>query len=257
MKTAVVALGGNAILRRKDRASVDAQFRNVRKAAAGIERLRKKYRLILTHGNGPQVGNIMVRSELALGKAYAVPLHVAVAESEGEIGYIMQQVLQNRLRETVVSLLTQVLVRRDDEAFRKPTKPIGPFYSKQQASRLRRKGMTIQKIDHGYRRVVPSPRPREIIEADAIRKLSHLHCLVIAAGGGGIPVIREKGKLRGVDAVIDKDRAAACLARNVKADALFLLTDVPCAYINYGTKKQKQVKLFIPYLNKIVLKKRL
>ncbi len=239
-KTAVIALGGNAILRREDKASVDAQFENVKKAAHNIAKLSKKYRLVLTHGNGPQVGNIMLRSEQS--SAYKIPLYVAVAESEGEIGYVIQQVLQNTLKETVVSLLTQVLVEKKDCAFRNPTKPVGPFYTKKEAMHLAKQGMIIRKVDHGFRRVVASPAPIKIIEASAIRELASSGFIVIAAGGGGIPVFMKSGKLQGVDAVIDKDLAAACLAKDVKADLLFLLTDVSCVYLNYGTKKQKPVK---------------
>lgn len=241
-KIVVLALGGNAILKREDRASIDAQFDNVKKAALGIKKLSKKYKLVITHGNGPQVGNILIRSEAALGAAYKIPLHVAVAESEGEIGYIIQQVLQNELRETVVSMLTQVIVNKNDKAFSNPTKPVGPFYNKHQATLLRKSGMAIKKVENGYRHVVASPLPLKIVESKAIKKMCDSGFLVVAAGGGGIPVVKEKKKLHGIDAVIDKDLAAARLAQDVGADALFLLTDVDCVYLNFGKKNQRALK---------------
>ncbi|MBI2971798.1 MAG: carbamate kinase [Candidatus Aenigmarchaeota archaeon] len=243
----VAALGGNALLQRGQKLSVETQFANARKAAAVLAQLAKKHQLVITHGNGPQVGNIMLQVEAALGRAYPVPLHVAVAESEGEIGYILEQSLLNelarrKLKKRIASMLTQVLVGKNDPAFQNPTKPIGPYYGKQHADALARKGFSMTKINGGYRRVVPSPKPLEILEAEAIRKLVKMGILVIAAGGGGIPVHRKGKALTGIDAVIDKDRASAVLARDVRADMLLIVTDVPCTYLDYGTKNQKAIR---------------
>ncbi len=242
----VIALGGNALLRRGERLSVDAQKRNARNAAKSVAKLAKKHQLVITHGNGPQVGNIMIQVEAALGKAYPVPLHVAVADSEGEIGYLLEQALYNELKRPAVSILTQVIVDKKDPAFRNPTKPIGPYYSKKESVVLKRKGYAMKKINGGYRRVVASPKPLRVVEAPIIRKLASMGVVTIAAGGGGIPVFKKNG-LHGIDAVVDKDMASACLAKSIGAKMLLILTDVPCAYMNYGKKNQKA-------LNKISVK---
>lgn len=221
MPTAVVALGGNALLRRGDKPSLEAQRRNAVRAAEGLRAIAKKYRVVLTHGNGPQVGHIMLRSAAGKGEAYPLTLDVADAESEGEIGYLLQQALQNELGWRVVSLVTQVVVSARDPAWRKPTKPIGPWRA------------------DGSRRLVASPKPREIVEAGAIRALVRSGYVPIAAGGGGVPVVRRRGALEGVEAVIDKDLAAACLAREVDASAFFLLTDVSHVHAAHGSPKER------------------
>ncbi len=245
----VVAIGGNAILRKGEKPSVDAQLKNMKKLSKQLVAIAKKHRLVLTHGNGPQVGNELIRVEEALGKAYPLPLYTCVAESQGEIGYMIEQSLQNELRKqrmkrSVVTILTQALVDRKDKSFNKPTKPIGPYYTKSETQHLKKKGF-VMAVDArgGYRRVVPSPKPLKIIEADTIKKLVKDNVIVVAAGGGGIPVyqVSSRSELKGIDAVIDKDMASACLAKSIGADAMLILTDVSNAYLNY--KKPKQIKL--------------
>ena len=245
MKTVVIALGGNAIMP-KGRMTIESEFSNVRKAMEYILPGIKNNHVVVTHGNGPQVGNIMIRVEEALGKAYPIPLSVAVAESEGELGYIIEQSLVNllskkKIRKPVVSILTQVVVDKNDNAFRKPTKPVGPFYDKHDANNMKKKGLHVA-FEHGkgWRRVVPSPYPKEIVESEIIRKISK-DAIVIAAGGGGIPVLETKQGFKGVDAVIDKDLASACLAKSINADVLMILTDVPCAYENFTAKNKKPI----------------
>jgi carbamate kinase len=240
MQTAVIALGGNAIMRgNKD--TIEKQFENTRKTAREILFLAKKYKLVVTHGNGPQVGNIMIQIESAVGKAYPVPLSVAVAESQGQLGYMIEQAIVNESGKTdVAGILTQVVVDRNDKAFSNPTKPIGPFYTKEQSGHL--KGMRVKEDSgRGWRRVVASPRPRQIVEAATIKKMLNSGIIVIAAGGGGIPVYKSGKKLVGVDAVIDKDLASACLAKSIGADLLIILTGVDNVYLNYGTGQQKAV----------------
>ena len=244
MQTAVVALGGNALLRRKERPAFSTQSKNISTAVKNVLPLIRKYKVVLTHGNGPQVGNILIQIEEALGKAYPVPLFVAVAESEGEIGYMIEQSLYNELRahhinKPVITILTQVIVDKKDKMFRKPTKPVGPFYDVKHAAILRKKGFTMAKVIGGYRRVVPSPNPLEIVEAKTINSLLNSGTIVIAAGGGGIPVYKEKNRLKGIDAVIDKDLASACLAKSIKADIFLILTDVNKVYLNYKKPDQK------------------
>jgi carbamate kinase len=237
----VIALGGNALLKRGEKLSIGTQEKNVRAAVKSIKNITKKHHAVVSFGNAPQVGNIMIQVESALGKAYPVPLHVAVAESEGEIGYLLVQALHNELKKPVVSILTQVIVDKNDIAFKNPTKPIGPYYSKKEMTILRKKGYVMKKINGGYRRVVASPRPLRIVEAPIIKKLASMNIITIAAGGGGIPVFKKHG-LHGIDAVIDKDLASSCLAKSIGAQLLLILTDVPCAYINYGKKNQKELR---------------
>lgn len=238
----MVALGGNALLQADDTPSVEAQLRNMRAAAASIARLCKEYRVVLTHGNGPQVGNLLIRSERGVPEAYPVPLHAAVAQSQGEIGYIIQQVLRQELGRPVASLVTQVVVDPDDPAFQAPTKPVGPRVDEATARRWEAEGHQVVAVDGGFRRVVPSPRPQRIVEADALRALVRGGILTIAGGGGGVPVVHDAHGLRGVDAVIDKDLLSAVLAREVDADALFILTDVPYVYLAYGSGRERPVK---------------
>ena len=247
MKTCVIALGGNALLKKGEKVTISVQYRNIENTIKKISFLVQKYNLVITHGNGPQVGNALIRVEEALGKAYALPLDVVVAETEAEIGYIIEQVLGNELKahhskKAVVGILTQVLVNKNDGAFQNPSKFIGPFYSKKEAENLRLKGLHV-KLDPrgGYRRVVASPTPLKIVESDIIKKLGK-DTIIIAAGGGGIPVYEEKGKIHGIEAVIDKDLASAVLARDVSADLFLIITDVPYVYINFKKKNQKPLK---------------
>ena len=249
-QTLVIALGGNALLKKGEKATIKNQVKNAKAALKTLIPLIKQgHKIIITHGNGPQVGNILIRVEEAIEKAYYIPLEVCVAESEGEIGYILEQSLQNlltknRIKRPVISLLSQVLVDKKDPAFKHPSKPIGPFYTAAQAKKLKKKGWPmINQIGRGFRRVVPSPYPKKIDDVDIFNAiLKNKNTIIIAAGGGGIPVIKEKNRLKGVAAVIDKDLASSCLARSINADALIILTGEPYVYLNYKKKNQKAIK---------------
>lgn len=234
--TVVVALGGNALLRACDEPSVAAMLARLRASLGCVAALvRRGRRVILTHGNGPQVGHILIRSEEARGKAYDVPLHVAVAQSQGEIGYLIQQTLHGEgLDVPVATLLTQVVVLPDDPAFVTPTKPVGPFYADDRLLRERHWPF-VEISGRGFRRVVPSPKPLRIVESAAVRALFDAGALVVAAGGGGVPVIERGDLLEGIDAVVDKDHSAVLLAGLVDADTLIFLTDVERVQLDFGT----------------------
>lgn len=241
------ALGGNALLKKRERPSIRRQFRNVSNVMKKVAPLAKKFNLIISFGNGPQVGSSLIRVEEALGKAYSLPLEVVVAETEAEIGYIIQQSLHNYLKRQkidlpVISILTQVVVSKSDPAFNNPTKFIGPYYNAKQADELKKKGMHIKPDPRGgFRRVVASPLPLRIVEAPAIKKFTK-EAIVIAAGGGGIPVVEQNGKLKGVEAVIDKDLASAVLAADLGVELFIILTDVPCAYLDFGKSSQRPLR---------------
>jgi carbamate kinase len=246
----VVSLGGNALIRRNERGSIEEQFRNASAMAEAIAGLfRESEPLVITHGNGPTVGNIVIQNERASDAVPPMPLYVSDADSEGAIGFIIQLSLHNALvrakkRVDVVTLVTQSVVRPDDPAFLNPTKPIGPFYTKEEASGLSRsRGWAIKEVAPGeFRRVVPSPRPVRIVEAGVIKRLSLSGTIVIAAGGGGVPVVESAdGILTGVDAVIDKDRATSVLARAVGAKLLVTLTDVDAAYLDFNSSRRKRI----------------
>lgn len=247
-KTIVIALGGNALIREGQRGTIEEQFENTRKSLDSvIYCLKQGMKVVITHGNGPQVGNELLRVEAARGLVPELPLGVCVADTEGAMGYMIQQSLVNRLRKEgikkcVVTLLTQVVVDKRDPAFHNPTKPVGPFYTKEQAERLgRERGWDmVEDSKRGCRRVVPSPMPLEIVEKDSVRRLLGAGEVVIAAGGGGIPVIIEdNGNLEGVDVVIDKDLASSVLAINIKANYLMMLTAVEKVFLNFKTESQK------------------
>lgn len=244
----VVALGGNAILRSKQLNSYQEQFENVRRTCRQVVQLiAEGYQPIFTHGNGPQVGNLLIQNEAAAHLVPAVPLDVCGAETQGQIGYMIQQALRNELAaiglsRPVVSLVTQVLVDADDPAFAMPTKPVGPFLPHEVAEqRMREKGETWAEIDaRGWRKLVPSPQPIGVIETDTIHALLDAGAVVIACGGGGVPVLRgPDGRVQGVDAVVDKDLAAARLALEAHAATLLILTDVPGVAINFGKPNQR------------------
>ena len=209
--------------------------------------LYKGWDVVLTHGNGPQVGNILLQSEAATGKTYPITLGVAVAESEGEIGYIVQQSLYNELRrahlpQAVVTVLTQVVVDAKDSGFQHPTKPIGPYYTDEQAKGLAASGLPLTHIEgSGWRRLVASPRPLEIVEASTVKRLVSRDVVVIAAGGGGIPVVRIGDELKGIDAVIDKDLASSTLAKALDAERFVMLTDVPRVALHFRTPQQREL----------------
>ena len=243
-KTVVVALGGNAILQRGQKGSFEEQLENVQRACEQLAQmvLSERWRLVITHGNGPQVGNLLLQQEAAKEIVPPMPMDACGAQTQGLIGYMIQQTLHNILdREgrgdiPIATVVTQVLVDKGDPAFQNPTKPVGPFYTEEEAKRLRvEKGWHIvEDAGRGWRRVVPSPDPKAIIERDAIRALVENRAIVIASGGGGIPVVREDGRLRGVEAVIDKDLAGQRLAVDVGADVFLILTDVEKVMLNYG-----------------------
>ena len=233
----IVALGGNALLRRDEPAEVESQRRNVAVAVRAIAALAEEHDVVVTHGNGPQIGLLALQGEAYPG-VRGYPLDVLGAESEGMIGYLLDQELVNELGgRPVVTLLTQVRVAADDPAFARPTKPIGPQYDRETAERLEgERGWAIAPDGERYRRVVASPRPIAIVELAAIRMLVEAGVVVVCVGGGGIPVaVDAGGRLRGVEAVIDKDHAAALLASSLGADALLLLTDGAAVDAGWGT----------------------
>jgi carbamate kinase len=246
-KLVLVAVGGNALIRAGQKGTAQEQFENAVDTAQAIVRLIKAgHRVVLTHGNGPQVGAMLMRSEVGAPYAYRMPLDCCVASTQGEIGYVLQyamwQALQAAgLRTPVVTLITQVLVDSRDPAFAKPTKPIGPFYTRDVAERYRDlfEWVVLEDSNRGYRRVVPSPEPKEIIELEAIRACVDRGLVVIAGGGGGIPVFNDHDITKGVEAVIDKDYTSAILARQLEADLFVVATDVEKVYINYKKRNQR------------------
>jgi carbamate kinase len=252
-KRVLVALGGNAIKQPDEKGTFEEQMRNVEIASKQIAQLvRHGYELVITHGNGPQVGNLDIQQEAAADQVPPQPLVVLGAMTQGQIGYMMQQNLHNILDgdgKQVVTVVTQVLVSPEDPDFKDPTKPVGPFYTEEVAKKLaNERGWVVKKVrpsgDKTWRRVVPSPMPLGIAEAKAIQKMVEAEMIVIASGGGGIPVYKNKsGRLEGVDAVIDKDRAGAKLAEEVGSDILLILTDVENAMMDYGKATQKPIKM--------------
>lgn len=248
-KVTVIALGGNAILQPGQRGTFAEQMKNVETTCQQLAQMVEsgKYKIIITHGNGPQVGNILLQNETAKDVAAPMPLYVCGAESQGLIGYMMQQTLHNLLVDKgkggipIATVVTQVVVDKNDQAFQNPTKPVGPFYSEEEAKKLEsEKGYHIKEdAGRGWRRVVPSPDPIEIFEKEAVRQLVDARSIVIASGGGGIPVLKEGEKLVGVDAVIDKDLAGERLAVDVEAKIFLVLTDVDQVKLNYKTPQEK------------------
>jgi carbamate kinase len=246
----VIALGGNAIIPTGGSGTIEAQRELTSTSMRQVaELIISGRRVTITHGNGPIVGNIVERNEAVKGRIPPMPLDVCGADSQGGIGYMIQQSLRNELsvrgvHREVVTIVSQVVVSEDDEAFQNPTKPIGVFYGKEDADALARdKGYRmIMDANRGYRRVVPSPRPLEIVEADIIARLIKSGAVVIAAGGGGIPVVRSGSEILGVEAVIDKDRAAAVLGEMIQAERLVILTSVPEVYVRFGMPEQKALR---------------
>ncbi len=239
----MIALGGNAILQRGERGSFDEQYRNVTNTVKSIADLVERgYGVVITHGNGPQVGATLLRHEAARDSVPPLPLDACGAETQGFIGYMIGQALRNELKRRkidkyVITIITRVIVDRNDPAFTDPTKPIGPFYNEAQAREVSREkpGIVIKEdAGRGYRRVVPSPDPKIIAERAAIRSLVESDFVVVACGGGGIPIIEEDGHAQGIEAVIDKDLAGERLATLIGAKKFIILTDVPGAYLNYS-----------------------
>ncbi|MDP4126919.1 MAG: carbamate kinase [Bacillota bacterium] len=248
---AVVAIGGNSLIRDKAHESVEDQYQAVCETAKHIVgMIEQGYEVIITHGNGPQVGFILRRSEIAVDVAsmHQVPLVSCGADTQGAIGYQIQQAMDNEfkkrgLNKSAVTIVTQVVVSADDPAFQKPAKPIGSFYTKEQTELIQKANpswVMVEDAGRGYRRVVPSPRPQEIVEKDVINQLARAGYCVVSVGGGGIPVMRnEDNSFQGVDAVIDKDFASSLLASDIKADLLIISTGVPTVYLNYGKPNEK------------------
>ena len=246
----VIALGGNALLQRGEPLECALQRKNVKTAATAIAKLAQTHQVAICHGNGPQVGLLALQNE-AYSKIKPYPLDVLDAESQGMIGYLIQQELGNLLpNKEVVTILTQVEVDKADPAFAKPSKPIGPVYDQQQAETMQKElGWSIAPDGKYWRRVVPSPQPQEIVELNIAKQILTNDSVIIFGGGGGIPVIRnEDGKLEGIEAVIDKDNTAALIAEKLNADALVILTDVDAAYVNWGEPDQKAIKSASPDL---------
>jgi carbamate kinase len=249
-KAALIAVGGNSLIRAGEKGTIAEQLANTRRTAAAIVGLiRDGYHLVVTHGNGPQVGAALLRSERASDQVYSHSLDVCDASTQGEIGYLLQQSINNQLsaaglRVPVVTVLTQVVVSRDDPAMRHPTKPIGPFYSRADAEERKRLlgWEIIEDAARGYRRVVPSPEPIDIVELEVIRLLLDQGVLVIAVGGGGIPVVQSNGTLEGIEAVIDKDRASALLASELGVDVFVISTDADRVYLDYKKPTQRALR---------------
>ncbi len=246
----VAALGGNAISRPDEEGDVDQQFANSRMTAKALADLvQEGHQLVITHGNGPQIGNFLLRNEAAAGIIYPLPMEVAVAHVQGGMGYMIAQTLMNELASrgnnaVITTIITNVLVDRDDPSFRNPTKPIGRMLTKNDAERLaRQEGWTIKEMAPGrYRRVVPSPCPKRIMEIENIRHAVEAGDLLVACGGGGIPVVRDPQKgLCGLAAVIDKDLASALLAAELSADMMMNLTNVDRVSINFGKPDEQPI----------------
>jgi len=253
-KLAVVAFGGNALLQSGQKGTIGEQEQNAYETSEKLLVLikEKNYHLVITHGNGPQVGNLLLNNT-AGNKLYGLPempLDICVAYSQGFIGYIIEQQLRNVLMANdldrdIITIITQVLVNKDDEAFQNPTKPIGPYYTKEEADAIQKETGSVFAADprgRGWRKVVASPRPLVINNKISIEKIARQGTIVVAVGGGGIPVFYvEENKLQGIDAVIDKDLASALLAAQINADKFFILTDVPKVCINYNTPQEKSL----------------
>lgn len=254
-KLAVVALGGNALLRGDQSGTIDEQEQNTADTLENlIFLIRKGYSIVITHGNGPQVGNILMRNdagELNYGIPQ-MPLDICVADSQGGIGYMIERVLRNvlhkhKIQKEIVTLVTMVEVDKNDEAFENPTKRVGKIYDKEQADKLtKEKGWIFKeevKTKGGWRRVVPSPRPISIMNHSVVKTLAEQGTIVVAAGGGGVPVyMDEKGDVRPSEAVIDKDLASALLGASIGADEFYILTDVPYVYINYKQPNEQKME---------------
>jgi len=238
----LIALGGNALIRKGQKGTIDEQFENLKNPVRQIAKLSRTYRIIITHGNGPQVGNLMLKQE-SCDAVPKLPLEILVAQTQGQIGYMIESTLDTELmglgntsEHYFVSLLSYVVVDKNDPAFLNPSKPVGPVFTKEKAQTL---PYPTKKTAKGYRRVVASPLPVTIVEKREIKKLIDMNFIVICCGGGGIPVIREGRRFSGVDAVIDKDLASARLAEEVDVDIFLIATDVQGVALNYGKKNQE------------------
>lgn len=246
----LVALGGNALIKPGQEGTIQEQTANLNEVMAQlVEIIKEGHQVIITHGNGPQVGHILIRVEEARQKAYDIPLDVCVAQSQGEMGYLIQQQLCNllarhKMHRPIATILSQVVVDKHDPQMNNPSKPIGPFFSKEQGTDLQKRGYTVFEDAHrGYRRVAPSPLPMRILESDTIRQLCEQGTIVIAAGGGGIPVsFNQEGLLEGIEAVVDKDWASSVLAIDLGVECMLNLTGVEHAKLHFGLKREENLK---------------
>jgi carbamate kinase len=243
MKTLIIALGGNALIKKGQLGTLEEQLENLKVPIRQIVQLYRegKYRIVITHGNGPQVGDLLLQQEeSAIKKVPKMPLEILVAMTQGMIGYMIEVSLDNEFMKVsienplIATMLTYVQVDENDPAFKNPTKPIGPIYENKKPG--------LMKTAKGWRKVVPSPKPLKVIEKEEIKKMLDLEMIVIACGGGGIPVMKEHRRFEGIEAVIDKDLASAKLGEEIKADILLIATDVEYVYLNYKKKNQKEIK---------------
>ncbi len=245
----VIAIGGNSLIKDKQHQSVQDQYQAVFETSTHIAKLAEAgNEIVITHGNGPQVGFILLRSELSSKTLHTVPLDSCGADTQGALGYAIQRSMDNILKskginKKAVTVVTQVLVDKNDTAFKNPSKPIGPFYTKEEIEEKKKLGWdVVEDAGRGYRRVVASPIPKEIVEIEAVEKLLNVGFVVVSVGGGGIPVIEnDKGELEGIAAVIDKDYATSLLARNINADIFIISTAVEKVYLNFGKPDQKDL----------------
>ncbi len=245
-RKAIVALGGNALIKKDQEGDIHEQFANTREFSRSIVKMiNKDWNVVLTHGNGPQVGAILLQNNATADVLPPMPLGVCVAESQGLIGYMIQQCFSNELKKQgldrpVVTVITQVVVDVDDPSFKNPTKPIGPYYGKDKVERLRKDGYNLKEFSEGWRIIVPSPDPISVVEGDVVKKMLDEDIIVIAAGGGGMPVVDKPGwGIDGVEAVVDKDLASERLAEGIDAELLFILTNVEKVYINFNKEGEK------------------
>lgn len=250
MSKVVIAIGGNAIIKEGQKGTIEEQKENIHESMQPIIGLIEQgHTVVVTHGNGPQVGNTLIRSKMASSVIPPYPLDVCGAETQGNIGYLIQQAISNKLVEknmdkTVATVVTQVVVSEEDEAFQNPTKPIGPFYTEEEMKEKVKEepdATFVEDSGRGYRKVVASPKPLKIVEKEAVNALLEKDMVVVTAGGGGIPVVEREGKYEGVEAVIDKDFASALLAAEVGADYLFILTGVEQVAIDFGKPTQRNL----------------
>ncbi|HEC87755.1 MAG TPA: carbamate kinase [Thermoplasmata archaeon] len=242
---AIVALGGNALTGRDRRADIKKQFEETKNTAKSIAKMIKNgWHIAITHGNAPQIGALLLQQKTAINY-FSMPLHVLGALTQGQIGYIIQQCLLNEfkkqgIRREISTIITQVLVDENDEAFKNPTKPIGPLYSDEEVRKMKEK-YVMGRVDGGWRILVASPKPLSIVESNIIKKMVEENIIVIAGGGGGIPVVKKGNEIHGIDAVIDKDFASQKLANEIGAEILLILTDVEYVYLNYGKENEQLI----------------
>jgi len=250
MKRALVAFGGNALIKANEKGTLHEQIQNADEAARELVPLLEAYSCImLVHGNGPQVGQNLIRVEEAVTKVPPLPLDVCVAETQGSMGYILEKALSNELHRRgigrdLMTVLTQIEVDAEDPAFKNPTKPIGPFYTAYRAKHLMEveRWAMVEDSGRGYRKVVASPKPKRVLSVGALRALYETGSIIVAGGGGGIPVVRDlDGTHRGVEAVIDKDRTSVLLACELDVDEMLIVTSVPCLFVNFGKSGQRAI----------------